>query len=71
MERNGCLLSYRFLQPVVLKHIGIADGYIADVTGRVDQCIAENKDSLKDVAMNAAARVVAEDLQQRPARSQK
>lgn len=71
MERNGCLLSYRFLQPVVLKHIGIADGYIADVTGRVEKVVSENKDSFKDVAMNAASHIVAEELHQRPARSQK
>merc|ERR1712168_53562 len=65
MERNGCYLSYRFLQPVVLKHIGIADGYIADVTGRVENVIQENKDKLKDVAINAAVNQVQEDLQKR------
>merc|ERR1712168_28149 len=65
MERNGCYLSYRFLQPVVLKHIGIADGYLADVTGRVENVIQENKDKLKDVAINAAVNQVQEDLQKR------
>merc|ERR1712062_357816 len=48
IERNGCYLSYKFLQPVVLKHIGVADGYLSNVSGRVDDAIHKSSDKLKD-----------------------
>merc|ERR1719354_396614 len=52
MERNGCVYTYKLLQPLLQKHMRVADGYVAGVTGRVEGALQTWKERLADAAVN-------------------